>query len=382
MMNMQYEIYLWGAGNMEKTIRALVLPEVKIKGIVDIQAERLQEIDGLPVLLPQEIGTFDAMVITAKHMETIRSMYLALGYSEEKLVLPWQGVQQACKCLDLEKWEQLLRETGEMRQRWRAENAPYESGVNFPIIHSAEELLQEVFRHRKSICRFGDGEFEIMRMKERAWFQRASAALAERLRAVIRETSPRLCVCLADNFGSLAQYTEAGADDIRQYMTQPGTRQEITAFLSHDVTYYDTYVTRPYMIYRDKQHAKRIFSLWKRLFAGRNILLVEGEHACSGKGSDLFSGCAGLQRILAPDTEAFSVYDALLARVRECAERDDLILLRLGPAATVLAYELACAGFQAIDFGQLDNEYDWYRMGATERVPIPGKLVAEVSRSI
>ena len=35
-------------------------------------------------------------------------------------------------------------------------------------------------------------------------------------------------------------------------------------------------------------------------------------------------------------------------------------------------------GIQAIDIGQLDNEYDWYRMGANDRVPIAGKMTAEV----
>ena len=381
-MKKRYEIYLWGAGNMEAVVRALVLPEVTIKGIVDVQAGRIREKDGLPVLLPQEVGSFDAVVVTAKRPEAIRSMYLELGYPEEKLVLPWLGVQQACRCLDIGKWERLLGALEEQRQRWRAENAPYEAGVDFPRIHSAEELLREVIRQRKSICRFGDGEFEIMRMKNRAWFQTASVALAERLRAAVRETMPGICVCLADNFGSLAQYTEEAADDIRQYMTQPGVRRDVTDFLSRDVVYYDTYVSRPYLIYQDKQHAKRIFSLWKQLFQGRKILLVEGEHACSGKGSDLFFGCADLRRILTSDTEAFAVYDTLLARVRECADRDDLILLRLGPAATVMARDLALEGYQAIDFGQLDNEYDWYRMGAEKRMPIPGKLVAELSRSV
>ncbi len=381
-MKTRYEIYLWGAGNMEMTIRSLVLPEVTIKGIVDVQAGHIREKDGLRVLLPQEVGSFDAVVVTAKRPEAIRSMYLELGYPEEKLVLPWLGVQQACKCLDLGKWKRLLGASEEQRQRWRAENAPYEAGVDFPQIHPSEELLLEVIRHHKSICRFGDGEFEIMRMKNRDWYQTASAALAGRLRAAIREHSLRLCVCVADNFGSLTQYTEEAADDIRQYMTQPGVRRDVTDFLSRDVVYYDAYVSRPYLIYHDKQHAKRIFSLWKQLFQGRKILLVEGEHACSGKGSDLFFGCADLRRILTSDTEAFAVYDALLARVRECADRDDLILLRLGPAATVMARDLALEGYQAIDIGQLDNEYDWYCMRTEKRVPIPGKLVAELSRSV
>ena len=32
-----------------------------------------------------------------------------------------------------------------------------------------------------------------------------------------------------------------------------------------------------------------------------------------------------------------------------------------------------------MDIGQLDNEYEWYLRGAQTQIPIPGKMVAEVS---
>ena len=59
------------------------------------------------------------------------------------------------------------------------------------------------------------------------------------------------------------------------------------------------------------------------------------------------------------------------------AKEDDLICISLGPAATVLAYDLAEGGYQAVDIGQVDNEYDWYIRGAKERTAIKGKMVAE-----
>ena len=51
--------------------------------------------------------------------------------------------------------------------------------------------------------------------------------------------------------------------------------------------------------------------------------------------------------------------------------------ISLGPSATVLAYDLAKEGYQALDIGQLDNEYDWYLQGTEERTEIHGKMVAE-----
>ena len=67
--------------------------------------------------------------------------------------------------------------------------------------------------------------------------------------------------------------------------------------------------------------------------------------------------------------------------VKRRAKKSDLILISLGPTATVLAYDLAQCGYQAIDIGQLDNEYDWCKMGVKERVAIPYKCVAEVSNA-
>lgn len=54
-----------------------------------------------------------------------------------------------------------------------------------------------------------------------------------------------------------------------------------------------------------------------------------------------------------------------------------MILLALGPTATALAYDLYCQGYRAIDIGHVDIEYEWCRMGATEKVPIKDKYTNE-----
>ena len=56
-----------------------------------------------------------------------------------------------------------------------------------------------------------------------------------------------------------------------------------------------------------------------------------------------------------------------------------MILITLGPTATILAYDLAMQGYQAIDFGQVDNEYEWFLRHATERIVIEGKSVSELA---
>ncbi len=46
--------------------------------------------------------------------------------------------------------------------------------------------------------------------------------------------------------------------------------------------------------------------------------------------------------------------------------------------ATILAYDLAKEGYQAIDIGHADVEYVWFKMGVDHKVPIAGKNVNEV----
>ena len=58
--------------------------------------------------------------------------------------------------------------------------------------------------------------------------------------------------------------------------------------------------------------------------------------------------------------------------------KDKLILLALGQTATILAFDLAKRGYQAVDIGHIDVEYEWFLMGAQEKVALPNKFVNEV----
>ena len=90
----------------------------------------------------------------------------------------------------------------------------------------------------------------------------------------------------------------------------------------------------------------------------------------------MFANALGVERILGPAIHSFSRYDDLLETALQ-HDKSKLVLIAMGPTAKALAYELALAGFQAIDIGNLDIEYEWFKMGATERVAIEGKYTSE-----
>ena len=57
--------------------------------------------------------------------------------------------------------------------------------------------------------------------------------------------------------------------------------------------------------------------------------------------------------------------------------KNKLILIALGPTATVLAYDLAKRGYWAVDIGHLDLEYEWFLKGEGHSF-IPNKYNNEV----
>ena len=59
-----------------------------------------------------------------------------------------------------------------------------------------------------------------------------------------------------------------------------------------------------------------------------------------------------------------------------------LILIALGPSATVLAYDLSKIGYQAIDIGHADIEYEWFIRRAISKIAIEYKDVNEAKNGL
>lgn len=246
--------------------------------------------------------------------------------------------------------------------------------ICYPMIKSTEETLQEILEKKRSIARFGDGEFAIMANRERQKFQNSNPELGMRLREVIEIKDERLLIGIADNYGNLDRFTQDAADKIRGYMTDE-VREEQIQFLDLNRIYANAYVTRPYALMADNmtEAPQKRFENWKKVWDSRNVIVVEGAESRLGAQNNLFDNVATLRRILAPATNSYDCYTDILQSSLNNAKKGDLFLIALGPSAGVLAYDLTMAGYQAIDFGHLDLEYEWFLAGEGTRVPVPYK---------
>lgn len=248
----------------------------------------------------------------------------------------------------------------------------------YPQILGIEESVKDIIMNHKSLCRFGDGEFAAMERISRHHFQTImNAELAQRLQEVLHAVEANIMIAIANNYGCLEDYTEQSKREIRAYMSLQ-TRKQHMHLLQRERLYGNAYLTRPYMMYADKDTdgPRNRFALLRKIWDNRHCVFVEGDQTKLGVGNDLFSNALSVKRILCPAENAFEKYSEILNFCKQLSE-DALYLIALGPTATVLAYDLAKAGRQAIDIGHIDLEYEWFLRGAKHREIVEGKYTNE-----
>lgn len=386
-------VYLYGLGKGRKYAeRCLKKEQIQICAYIDnYKAEKEEGAGHIPIIKSTELrDDFDYIIITLMQYRQIKGELASQGTDSEKIICFFSfddaDNERYWEVIDVFQWRSELM--------WRSyvdktlpiiHNYGYELYHNnmlktndIPKILSADEAIASIRERHRSLARFGDNEFELMLGRKRTDYQDTDARLRKRLTEVLHSETDNVLIAIADNYGSLEKYTDEAADAIREYLGG-GAREEHMRLLDKDREYYDAYLSRPYMIFRDKENANKRFDALKAIWDGQDILMVEGEHTRFGVGNDLLDNAKSVQRILTLDRSCFFLYDDLLGRVKQFG-RDKLVLIALGPAASVMAYDLAAENYWAVDIGQLDVEYEWYLRKVKERCVIPYKTVSEVSR--
>ena len=390
-------IYVWGIGRIAEKICGTLRCEPA--GFVDSNKENWgREFCGRVVHAPQDMfdGKLphpDCIILSARTYEGI-VYHIGQLHRDGKTpkILPFWGEDEPSEndiseIIDKKEWriavlEERLRAL-EKRLSMRLANYGYEfadrinrTGYWFPRIRDSGEAVEKIVNEGCSLIRFGDGEFEIMAGKNRAPFQECEDDLSLRLRETVNVVHPKILIAIADNYGELSKYTDTVADGIRAYMTDD-VRRFHASVLQPDRTYYDAYLFKAYLPYRDKSFTKKRVERMKRIWEKRDVVLIEGEFTRTGYGNDLMDNAKSIRRILCPTKNAWGKYERILEEARK-ADRENLILIALGPAGKVLAYDLARIGFQAVDIGQADMDYDWQIAGVGQRVPNPWKYVSQL----
>ena len=334
-----------------------------------------------PYDFPRDV--VDYIVILVYDFKPINQELISLGVAKEKILnfcaeeMDFRAFEDIFQTVYAEKFRLMLRiaymerqiSKLQERQKHFEQNYIYEAAdilaggeIVLPRIGRVEDTCEEIISKKCSMSRYGDGEFEII-LGQKAVYQKNDNNLAERLREILLTNLDNHIVALADDYGAMRQLREENKGTIRRYMTEE-KRKSHYDLLNMEKQYYNAYISRPYVIYphEEREKAEQRFRNLKRIWEDQEVLLVEGDRTRMGVGNDLFDNARQIKRIIAPNENAFDVYEEIYRASLRHGE-GKLILIALGPAATVLAYDLAKEGYWAIDIGHLDLEYEWFLKG-------------------
>lgn len=252
----------------------------------------------------------------------------------------------------------------------------YRNFCFIPKILSFNDCIDYINHNHASLARLGDGELVCM-YGENLNFQESTDDIRKGLRRVCLSDNIRCLIGIPDVFDDAERYDEVQHSFWRTHLYYH--RSKWYSFLKNDKIYANAFLSRFYSMEYDKEKAKERVAMLKTLWNGRNLVFIEGKDSKLGVGNDLFDNARSIHRIIAPSKNAFNKYDEIFHSAQKVSLEDPLFIIALGPTATVLAFDLSQLGFQALDMGHIDIEYEWYKMGATSKVPISGKFTNEAA---
>ncbi len=244
-----------------------------------------------------------------------------------------------------------------------------------PKVLSIEETINLLLQKRISIARFGDGEFLYIIDKVNLPFQAYDKQLAQILMEILKYDGHDLLVGLPSGYHGMTTLNRQGRNFWKSQISWIYPR--LHKYLRKDKVYVNASITRLYHEIEDKELSASYFNMIKKLWSERNVFIIEGSKSRLGVGNDLFHSARSIQRVLAPAHNAFDKITEIQDTAVRYAKKDDLILVALGPTAKAVAFMLSRRGFQVLDIGNVDIEYEWFLKRATSKVKIQGKYTSE-----
>lgn len=227
----------------------------------------------------------------------------------------------------------------------------------YPTVLSTTETIKEIIYNKKSISRFGDGEYNLL-MKGRKKgniFQKRDEKLRKRLEEIINSEDENILVCISPFKPKGDYYSNPEFKKRFGYFNEMywlANWKEIKKVLKNK-KYGNTSISR-----KDVFCENELVEI-KKIWNNREVVFVYSEKGRFEKDGRIFDNIKNLEEILIPPMNAFDDYENILKRCLE-KNKNRLFLIAAGPTATVLAYDLAKQGYQALDIGHLPNCYKEY----------------------
>ncbi len=241
--------------------------------------------------------------------------------------------------------------------------------------YTDDETIDMIINEKKSLARFGDGEFMWMTGESMNSFQDYSVKFSKELRKAFQANNDNLLIGIP-----IGIFDSSGCNlnaKLHWEIIKNNFYRRLSKIVDENRVYCNASITRPYIDYKSRKYSKKCFENIRRIWDNQNILIVEGQDTKLGIGNDLFNNAKSIRRIICPSINAYEKIDEIEKSILNNYKNGDIVLGALGPTASILAYRMSLHKIQFIDIGHIDIEYMWYLKRAIVRIPIDGKYVNE-----
>ncbi len=218
--------------------------------------------------------------------------------------------------------------------------------VKRPNIIQIEDTIKALVEKPFSICRFGDGEIDII-YGGKIGFQKRDKKLAARLKEIIANSEENLLIGI--NYQYYYPNLEKQSSFVKKfYRTHvPKYRKKLSDIIDWNKQYCSAGFNQMYMTHNDYDFEKLYNSL-RQIWNDKDITVICAKNAFKESTTrrqinqyntiqyNIYDNARSIDYIYAPSRNSFSEYDSLLKEAVKI-DKNRLIITMIGPAGKVLA---------------------------------------------
>ncbi len=217
-----------------------------------------------------------------------------------------------------------------------------------PIL-TEHATIQYIIDHKVSMSRYGDGELRIC-IGGNSISQRGNPELRKQLCDILKSKNSKCLVCIPRIKERKTWGTKKKKAFWAKYLIP-----KFNNLYKPNKLYGSAFVTRPDAA--PEIDNVKYSTLVKCIWTGKRVILVQGEGQLFNKRPSLFDNVESLHMIREPRKEAHKAWKKIMKYIVWNSCENTVVVISLGPTATLLAHELSYKGIQALDFGHLGQFY-------------------------
>lgn len=207
-----------------------------------------------------------------------------------------------------------------------------------------EVTMKRIQTEKLSIARYGDGENKLIANPYfNIGFQKNNVRLSDQLKDVLLHPAKNLMI---------GQPSKLFNDSHIRLWNDSFYELKYILAKTEATEYISTHITRPMFFHLYGEHGVQ---MWRNIWQDQNITIVTCEGSRFDLIPELFDNIKSSKVIYTKAKNAFSDIDNLINKLE--VDDGDLILVSLGPTASILANEMAKRGKWILDVGHLAASY-------------------------